>query len=166
MLHKTLNLLGPLFQFERFNAHCDIPCRIYDPATAIIAALSVIRVIDIMNEIESQDDPSSLSSINTLIRCVQRKEEEAERLKHEVRVIWGDYFKEPQFQSHPDIHELTHNIMLKASVCKQGSKHEDAENLLELVNQFAEIFWATKDIKTVRIVAPYPPSLPVVYPQI
>ena len=56
--------------------------------------------------------------------------------------------------------------MLKESACKQGTERGGAENLLELVNQFAEIFWATKDIKTLRTVAPYPPSLPAVYPQI
>lgn len=29
---------------------------------------------------------------------------------------------------------------------------------------FAEIFWATKDIETVRRPCPYPPSIEVVYP--
>ena len=28
-------------------AHCDIPCKIYDPAAAQYAVLSVIRIIDL-----------------------------------------------------------------------------------------------------------------------
>ena len=55
---------------------------------------------------------------------------------------------------------------MAASSCKQNVNREDAEKLLELVNQFAEIFWATKDVKSARKVAPYPPSLPVVYPEL
>jgi len=33
---------------------------------------------------------------------------------------------------------------------------EAAEELLESVNKFAEIFWETKGVKTARVTAPYP----------
>lgn len=36
--------------------------------------------------------------------------------------------------------------------------------LVDLVNRFAEIYWATKDIKTVRKPCPYPANIEVVYP--
>lgn len=36
--------------------------------------------------------------------------------------------------------------------------------LVDLMNRFAEIYWATKDIKTVRKPCPYPPNIEVVYP--
>ena len=108
----------------------------------------------------------SLVGQNTIARCVMRKEEEAEKVKHEVRIIWGDYFKAPQFEKFPEIHELTHNIMMKASACKQGVAREDGEALAELLNQFAEIFWATKDVKTARHNSPNLPNLPTVYPSL
>ena len=163
ILHNYLNNKSP---FETVFAHCDIPCKIYDPSTALIATLSVIRLIDIINETRAGGDSSSAEYENTIARCVQRKEEESEKLKQEIRIIWGDYFKAPQFEAHPEIHSLTHSIMMAASSCKQNVNREDAEKLLELVNQFAEIFWATKDVKSARKVAPYPPSLPVVYPEL
>ena len=31
-------------------AHCDIPCKIYDPIVIQIAALTVVRIIDIIEE--------------------------------------------------------------------------------------------------------------------
>ena len=37
------------------HAHCDIPCKIYDPSTAQIAALTVIRMIDIIEEAIADD---------------------------------------------------------------------------------------------------------------
>ena len=92
------------------------------------------------------------------------KEEEAEKVKHEVRIIWGDYFKSPQIEAFPEIHELAHKIMMKASACKQGTKRSDGEELLDLVNRFAEIFWATKNVETAKKSCPYPPELPTVYP--
>ncbi len=166
MLYKVLNKLDSHIGLPAVSAHCDVPCKIYDPGPALIAVLSVIRMIDIMDEADAAGDGASLGRLNTLVRCVQRKEEEAEKVKHEVRIIWGDYFKAPQTEAHPHIHDLTHRIMMKASACKQGTNRTDAEALLELVNQFAEIFWATKDIESERKTSPYPPSLPVVCPKL
>ena len=37
-------------------AHCDIPCKIYDPIVIQIAALTVVRIIDIIEE--KKLDPS------------------------------------------------------------------------------------------------------------
>ena len=166
MFHKLLENLNSIEPFQDASAHCDIPCKIYDPAPALIAALSVIRLMDIMEEAAGKGDAGSLARTNTLARCVMRKEEEAEKVKHEVRIIWGDYFKAPQMEAHPQINDLTHQIMMKGSACKQEANRADGEALLELVNQFAEIFWATKDVPTERKTCPYPPSLPVVQPQL
>ena len=76
-----------------------------------------------------------------------RKEEEAERVKQEIRIIWGDYFKTPHFKEYGEIDDLTHQIMQKASACKQGVHREDGHDLLNLINNFAEIFWHTKEVK-------------------
>jgi nickel superoxide dismutase len=32
------------------DAHCDIPCGIYDPHHALIGALTVIRMVDLMEQ--------------------------------------------------------------------------------------------------------------------
>ena len=161
-MYKMLKMLDQTLGFEVASAHCDIPCKIYDPIIAQIASLSVVRLIDIMHE--TPDNRENLSAFNTLTRCVLRKEEEAEKVKQEVRTIWGDYFKTPQFESHPEIHQLTHEIMLKASACKQGTSRESALELVTLVNQFAAAFWDTKGLKVEKRTCPYPPSLETVYP--
>ena len=166
MVYKITNVLDTLLDIPTASAHCDIPCKIYDPSAAQVAAATIVRLIDIVNETLKAEDVMSLAGQNTIARCVMRKEEEAEKVKHEVRIIWGDYFKAPQFERFPEIHGLTHNIMMKASVCKQGVAREDGEALAELLNQFAEIFWATKDVKTARHNSPNLPNLPTVYPSL
>ena len=165
MIYQILDALDNAKKLPQAHAHCDIPCKIYDPVSAQIAALSVVRLIDIMTE-ASAAEPEALQTQNTIARCVMRKEEEAERVKREIRIIWGDYFKTPHFKEYGEIDDLTYQIMQKASACKQGVHREDGHDLLNLINNFAEIFWHTKEVKTVRRICPYPPSLEIVYPSL
>ncbi len=53
--------------------------------------------------------------------------------------------------------------MLAGSKAKQHINKEAALELLDKVNQFAEIFWAIKGIKTYRAACPYAPAAEVVY---
>ena len=144
-------------------AHCDIPCKIYDPIVIQVAALSVVRILDIINETSHDDVKENISELS---RLTAEKENQARIVKDEVRIIWGDYFKEPQIEAFPKIHDLVHQIMMQGSKCKQGIDRKDGETLVDLINEFSEIFWATKDIETKRVKAPYPPSLEMVYPVI
>lgn len=163
MMHRLLSALDSRKPLARVSAHCDVPCAIYDPSTAQLAALSVIRFLD---QIAELDGPMSLADQAKLSRLVREKEKHAAKVKDEVRVIWGDYFKQPQFEKYPNSHELVHQIMLAGSACKQQIDRANGEKLLELVNEFAESFWATKDIETYRATCPYPPSETVVYPKL
>ena len=165
LFHYFLTYADRYLRFPNARAHCDIPCKIYDPLIATVSALSVIRLIDIINEVAATENQKSIAIQNTIARCIQRKEEESEKLKQEIRIIWGDYFKAPQIEKFPEIHELAHEIMILASAAKQKVDREEACSLLESVNKFSEIFWSTKGIDTERKLAPYPPSLEVVRPK-
>ncbi len=144
------------------NAHCDIPCAVYDPYTAQFAALSIVRILDLIGEID--ENPTSKADLTKLARLVSQKEEHASEVKEAVRVIWGDYFKEPQIEKFPEIHDLTHSIMMIASKCKQELSRENGLELLEKVNRFAEIFWATKDVETHAKKSLNPPNLDIISP--
>jgi nickel superoxide dismutase len=150
-----------MFGINQVQAHCDIPCKIYDPATAQIATLSVIRLLDLIAEI---GDSTSAADLAQLSRLTEQKETHAASVKHDITTIWGDYFKAPQIEAYPEVHELVHTIMQQASKCKQGIARENGENLLNSVNRFAEMFWATKGVKTQSVIAPYPPALAVTQP--
>ena len=60
---------------ETVEAHCDIPCKIYDPAISQVAALSVVRLIDLLHEIDPAD--TSLKSEAHKSRLVIEKETQA-----------------------------------------------------------------------------------------
>jgi nickel superoxide dismutase len=150
-----------LFKIDSVKAHCDVPCGIYDPSTAQIAALSVIRMVDLMEGLAKSD---SLEYINTISRHIAVKEEEAEKVKHEIRIIWGDFIKPPQIEKYPQIHTIVHNIMMLGSANRQHVSRAKAVELLEEVNKFAEIFWEIKEKQTKRVKAPYAPNEEVVVP--
>ena len=151
-------------KIQEASAHCDIPCKIYDPIVIQIAALTVVRIIDIIEE--KKLDPSKSEDSAELSRLTLEKENQARIVKDETRIIWGDYFKEPQIEAFPDIHSLVHSIMLQGSKCKQSLVRENAEKLVSLVNEFSEIFWKTKEVETSRVTAPYPPALEMVVPNL
>lgn len=150
-----------MIKLETVKAHCDVPCGIYDPIAAQIAALSVIRVVDLMEALEKSD---SLDYINTISRHVAVKETEAEKVKHEVRIIWGDFIKPPMVEKYPNIHELAHKIMALGGANKQHVSRAKAVELLDAVNEFAEIFWALKEVPTKKVKANYAPNEEIVVP--
>lgn len=163
MLHSILSVVDKKIGIPNVSAHCDIPCKIYDPSTAQIAVLTVIRIMDLIEELNAKGS-LTIKDQAQLIRLTNEKEAHGLKVKEEVRVIWGDYFKQPQFDQVSGIHELVHNIMLQASKAKQGVDRADGVALLGLVNQFAEAFWLTKGVKTFKAACPYPPAETVVYP--
>lgn len=165
MLHTLLKKLDTKNNFECLAAHCDVPCGIYDPSTAQIAVLTAIRLLDLIKEL-SDKDSLNIADQAKLGRLVAQKEEHVEKAKAEVRIIWGDFFKAPQFEAFPNTHSLVHNIMLQGSKCKQHIDRENGIELLNLVNEFAETFWAAKGIETYTATCPYAPAQPVVYPKL
>ena len=166
MIYKALETLDKTFGIERAQAHCDVPCGIYDPITAQIAALTVVRMVDLMNDLVANQSEQDLAFQNSLSRYVAVKEEHAENAKHEVRVIWGDYIKANHVEEHPELPGLAHQIMQLGSKCRQTADRETAVQFVEAINQFAEIFWKTKGVATKRAKAPYAPALEIVYPDL
>ena len=164
MLHSLIESLDKLAQFDRADAHCDVPCGIYDPHQALISALTVIRMIDLMAELAVAHPAQDQEYLNTFTRYVAVKEEHAEGLKREVRVIFGDYFKKEHVDKYPELPTLFHKILQLGSKVRQTTSRAAAMELLGLVNRFAEIFWETKGIATKKVKAPYKPGEEVVYP--
>ncbi len=136
-------------------AHCDIPCGIYDPYEAQISALTVLRMDQLIGELAmpaADAKPEDRAAyVVKLSRYTAVKESHAERVKSEIRVIWGDYFTPDHAKQHPNVHELTWKILKAASKTRQGTSVADAQELVKQVQEFSELFWQTKGAKTRRI---------------
>jgi nickel superoxide dismutase len=123
-------------------AHCDVPCGIYDPHQAELAARTVARMVELLGQLP-KENPTEADR-QKFVRCVAVKEQHAEIVKHEIQVIWSDYFKPEHLERYPDIHDRTWKILKLASKNKQNIDAQAAAELEAAVKEFADIFWSTK----------------------
>ncbi len=163
MLHALLSKYDG--SIDEASAHCDIPCGIYDARTVMYHAVSALRQIDILLGLKDKG-LSETSFAMQVARNTAEKEKQAELTKHEVRIIWGDFMKGAHLEKHPGAHELAHKIMMAGSACKQDLHREDGETLVALCNEFSEMFWDMKGIKTKTAPCPYAPNVDVVIPDL
>jgi len=154
MLSRGLRTVDRLSAPQTAEAHCDIPCGIYDPHLMQIAALTVIRMHQLIDAMErpAPDAPVEARNKagNSIVRYINVKEEHSEVVKKEVRIIWGDYFKPEHLEKYPDLHNVTWGILKLAGKTRQEINLQAAQDLLAQTQKFAEIFWDTKGIKTKR----------------
>lgn len=136
---KPLSILKRLSPIREAKAHCDIPCGIYDPIAAKIAAQTVLKMV---MRIQGLDELAG-DSFN---RYVVVKEQHAELVKHEIDTLWHDYFKPEHLEAHPDLHTTVWNTTKLASTNKQTIDLEAAKSLVNSVDKISEIYWATKGV--------------------
>ncbi|PRZ43358.1 nickel superoxide dismutase [Antricoccus suffuscus] len=119
------------------HAHCDLPCGVYDPAQARIEAESVKAV---QQKYQDNDDPEFRT------RAILIKEQRSELVKHHLWVLWTDYFKPEHLEKHPQIHDLFWKATKAAGAggAKGSMDPAKGQELLDLIDQIAEIFWETK----------------------
>jgi nickel superoxide dismutase len=135
-------------------AHCDIPCGIYDPHAAQIAALTVVRMVQLIGALQKPGDGASKEEWDTYAMQVSRysavKEEHAKIAEHEIIILWTDYFKPEHLEKHPTLHDVVWKTAKLTSTVKQQINMDAAQQLLAGCQQIAEMFWDTKSVKTRR----------------
>lgn len=166
---NVLRLADRVFPPQTVFAHCDIPCGIYDPHQAQVAAHTVLRMTNMLDELQASSTEPPFEERKRIISQISRltkvKEEHAELVKHEIRIIWGDYFKDEHIKKHKAIHQLVFKIMKQASAAKQNVDVKAANELLVTVQKFAEIFWQTKGRKIQKVKSGYPTEGVIVLPK-
>ncbi|MBI4493748.1 MAG: superoxide dismutase, Ni [Chloroflexi bacterium] len=146
LLSHGLRRLDEVVPPEVVHAHCDIPCGIYNPVSAEIAADTVIKMTQLLLDLgpQPQDAAASLAWHNSASRYILVKEEHGRKLKEEVLILWTDYFKPEHAQKYPELHELVWQTCKLASRAKQNIDPEAAKQVRQKVARIAEIFWETK----------------------
>ncbi|MBI1884788.1 MAG: superoxide dismutase, Ni [Chloroflexi bacterium] len=172
VLRLAFAALNRLLPAQEAFAHCDIPCGIYDPHAAQVAALTCVRMNQLIEQLEapaaaagampSKEDRDRY--VHALERYTTTKEEHAELVKKEVRIIWGDYFKPEHVEKFPELHNVVWNIMKLASRVRQEVNLQAAQELVTEVQKFADIFWQTKGASVRRQGTLMPVGGEYVYP--
>lgn len=124
------------------DAHCDVPCGIYDPEQARIEAESCLRIIE---KYEANDDPVFRQ------RCIIIKERQADIAKHHIDVLWHDYFKPEHLEQFPDLHDVCWRAAKQASKVKHTVDAGAARELLSLIDRIDEMWKATGGPEKTRV---------------
>ena len=134
---------------EIVNAHCDGPCGVYDPASARIAAEAVVSMTKKMLDLKApiSDSDAMAHYTNTMSRYASIKEEEAQKCKDEILVLWTDFFKPEHLESHSDLHSLFWSTAKLCSACKVELSLEHANELLYHIRKIHDLFWSVKGRK-------------------
>ncbi len=157
---KLINFLIRLLPLKTAYAHCDIPCGIYDPHNMQMAAHTVIRMTQMILDLEEGGDHKKFT--HQMARLTKVKEDHAEICKHEITVLWADYFKPEMIEKYPDLHDLIFRTLKLASKSKQEINMESSDELLGNTQKIAEIFFETKGLKSKKVKAPYPTEREIV----
>ena len=129
------------------SAHCDGPCGVYDPASARVAAEAVQSMTKKMNTLESNHGGSGSNSaayINTMSRYATIKEEEAQKCKDELLILWTDFFKPQHLESIPNLHDTFWQAAKLCSACKAEVSEQHAQELMDAVEVIHNMFWSAK----------------------
>lgn len=139
---KFTDLLLKLLPEHAAYAHCDVPCGIYDPNTAQIAAATVLKMVQKIKELPTESP--SVEDRNLFVRAVTTKEMHAQRVKDELLILWTDYFKPEHLEKFPNLHDTIWKASKLASKCKQTVDEDTANELVKAVAEIANIFNETK----------------------
>ena len=127
------------------DAHCDGPCGVYDPASARIAAEAALSMTKKILALEKPEGNEGMAAyLNSMSRYIAIKEEQAEVAKHELLILWTDYFKPTHLAAFPDLHDVFWNAAKEASYTKQEVSLHHAENLMAACKTVHEMFWKSK----------------------
>jgi len=140
-------------------AHCDIPCGIYDPHQAQVAAHTIIRMTELLGLVKRDDE---LKAEHDISRVTHVKEEHSNILEHELDTLEKDYFKEEHYVEYKDLKSLFEKASKLGAKTRQGIDMESGKELLETVMQISEVFFKSKGLESKRVKAPYPTGLEIV----
>ena len=139
------------------SAHCDGPCGVYDPASARVAAEAVQSMTKKMMDLDYNLNLEELGTdkipwLNTISRYAAIKEEEAQKCKDELLILWTDFFKPQHLESNPDLHDTFWQAAKLCSACKVEVSEQHAQELMDAVEAIHHLFWAAKgrDVPWIR----------------
>lgn len=129
------------------SAHCDGPCGVYDPASARVAGEAVQSMTKKMLDLvcpDTSDGAGMAAYLNTMSRYAAIKEEEAQKCKKELLVLWTDFFKPQHLEANPNLHDIFWQAAKLCSACKVEVSLTHAQELMDAIEAIHNIFWAAK----------------------
>jgi nickel superoxide dismutase len=141
-----MNLMEWIRPTRMVEAHCDLPCGIYDPEQARIEAESCLKIDE--KYADSKDDTFRA-------RAIVIKEERAELAKHHLDVLWSDWYKpEKHDAKFPQLKEVLKQAVSQGSKVKASMDKAEAQKWLDLIDQVDKIWMQAGGPQETRVARP------------
>ena len=146
MKFSSYSIVIVLFFSAQLNAHCQIPCGVYDDTMRVkMIEEHTLTILKSMNYISmNQND---LEKQNQVTRWILNKDEHAQEIQDIVseyfltqRIKLKDSSKESKDLYHAQLAVL-HSILLDAMKCKQTIDSNMTTSLLENLNKFVNLYF-------------------------
>jgi nickel superoxide dismutase len=142
----AMNLREWIFPSRTVEAHCDLPCGIYDPEQARIEAESCLKIDE--KYADSKDEVYRA-------RAILIKEQRAELAKHHLDVLWSDWYKpEKHDAKFPQLKEVLKQAVAQGSKVKASMDKAEAQKLLDLIDQVDQIWQKAGGPQETRVARP------------
>jgi nickel superoxide dismutase len=133
MIHLLKRFIKPV------NAHCDLPCGIYETDTMRHAADTCLRMIEKIEALKEADKEISNDHAN-FIRAIMIKEKHAQLCKEQIYTLWSDFFKPEHIDKVPDLHDTFWKAAKQCSKVKQTVSREECQKLIDMVAHLSELY--------------------------
>ena len=124
-------------------AHCDVPCGIYDPHQAELAARTVARMVELIGQLPKEN--LTEADRQKFVRCVAdqgaaRRDREARDPGHLERLLQARAPRALPGHPRPNLEDP----QARSARTSRTSTPQAAAELEAAVKEFADIFWSTK----------------------
>lgn len=123
------------------NAHCQIPCGIYDDHARVKSMLEDAKTLEksivVLKELDSKTD---LQSLNQKVRWINNKEIHSEKI---ITTISNYFLTQRVKASQKDYKERLvnhHSVIVNAMKVKQNSNQEAVSNLIKSIQVLANYY--------------------------
>lgn len=144
---KALHFLTFFISAKTAYAHCDIPCGIYDPNQAQLAAHTVLRMTMLLSDKKDMHD---------IARITHVKETHGDLVEDALGTLENDYFKPEHFEMFPELKGLIADSVKLSIETRVHVDEQKAREMLEKILKISEIFYKTKNVTPVRVKSVYP----------
>ena len=131
------------------NAHCQIPCGIYDDEARFVLLNEHITTIEKSMKLVTELSAEGDKNYNQIVRWVVNKEDHADQFIDIVTQYFLAQRIKPTAPEDTQAYntylkkvELLHHMIVYAMKCKQTTDPANTEKLTELVAQFKEMYFA------------------------
>lgn len=123
------------------QAHCEIPCGIYDDAMRIKLLKEHVTTMEkAMNKIKVLKT-SEAQEINQLVRWINNKEEHANKFQEIVSQYFLTQRIKLDAKNYTKKVTVLHHMIIYAMKCKQTVDLENIEKLNSLINSFEDLYF-------------------------